>query len=84
MTPKVTFSSFVTSLYASTMQYLGDSSSPPDAEKLIMAKQTIDLLEVLEAKTRGNLDEEESRLMAQLLHDLRLRFVSAKKTKMNS
>jgi hypothetical protein len=39
------------------------------------AKHMIDLLAILEAKTKGNLTGEEERLLRQLLFDLRLRYV---------
>jgi hypothetical protein len=40
-----------------------------------MAKQTIDLLVVLQEKTTGNLSGEEERLLDQVLYDLRMRYV---------
>ena len=46
-----------------------------------MARQTIDLLGMLEEKTKGNLSGAEERLMAQVLYDLRMRFVEHAKTK---
>ena len=52
----------------------------PDTEKktvnLPMAKQTIDILGVLQDKTRGNLDVEEARLLKELLYDLRMKYVT--------
>jgi hypothetical protein len=50
----------------------GGQSVPPNPE---LAKFNIDLLEVLEQKTKGNLTEEESRLLGALLHEVRLRYV---------
>lgn len=44
--------------------------APPSA-----AKQTIDLLNILKAKTEGNLQEDEKQLMEGLLFELRMRFV---------
>lgn len=46
---------------------------------LDMAKQNIDLLEMLDAKTTGNLTTEERQLLHGLLFDLRLKFVEASK-----
>jgi len=77
-TPNVTFSSFITSLYASTVHYIGDGSTETKPRELEMARQTIDLIVILEEKTKGNLDEEETRLIAQLCHDLRVRYVAAR------
>ena len=74
----VSFSSFVTSLFVSALHYLGQSEEDPKP-RLVMAKQTIDLLEVLQEKTKGNLDEEESQHLAQLISELQLKFVEVSK-----
>jgi hypothetical protein len=74
----VTFSTFITSLYASTVHYIGDGSIKTSPKELEMARQTIDLIVILEEKTKGNLDKEEERLVAQLCHDLRVRYVKAR------
>jgi hypothetical protein len=73
--PGVSFSSFVYSLYVSALFHLGEGpeESEPDRQ---LARQTIDLLGILEQKTKGNLDEEEARHLHALLHDLRLRFLA--------
>ena len=42
------------------------------------ARQVIDILEMLQAKTRGNLDESERAMLESSLHDLHMRFVQAK------
>jgi hypothetical protein len=58
--------------------HLGDMSHPEaghTAENLLLARQTIDILAMLEEKTRGNLTAEEARFLRDLLADLRLRFV---------
>ena len=74
----VSFSSFVVSLASSAMVNLGEVGEPgagnptPD---LAIARQTIDLLGVLEEKTKGNLDDEEAKLLETVLYDLRLKFV---------
>jgi hypothetical protein len=47
---------------------------------LPMARQTIDLLALLEKKTRGNLSGEEERLLEQVLCDLRMRYVEVSKS----
>lgn len=46
---------------------------------LAQARYTIDLIGVLEEKTRGNLDEEEKAVLSHLLTDLRMRYVEASK-----
>ncbi|NDD90996.1 DUF1844 domain-containing protein [bacterium] len=57
------------------MALQGDGeNSKPD---LLMAKQNIDLLELMQEKTRGNLSLEESKLLEQLLFEARMKFVEA-------
>lgn len=77
--PAVTFGTFVLSLSTSALVHLGEGGGPEaegaETPNLALARQTIDILEMLEAKTLGNLDEEESRLLEVVLHDLRMRFV---------
>jgi hypothetical protein len=77
--PELDFSTFVLSLTTSAMVHLGEAPHPDGAtrKELTLAKQTIDLLGLLRDKTRGNLTEEESKLMEDVLYDLRLRYVSA-------
>ncbi len=73
------FSTFVLSLGTTTLVQLGDAPDPDSAlllpPDLEAARQTIDALALLEQKTQGNLDAGESRLLSNLLYDLRLRFV---------
>ena len=54
------------------MQAEGAAPVPPD---LALAKHLIDTLEVLETKTKGNLDEQESAVLSQVLRELRMIFV---------
>jgi hypothetical protein len=82
--PEMSFATLVISLSTSALLHLGVAPEPSDAPapevNLPLARQTIDILEILRDKTRGNLDESESRLLEQILHDLRLRFVAAKRS----
>lgn len=73
---KLDFTTFILSVSsASFMALQGEGgSSKPD---LLMAKQNIDLLELLHEKTRGNLSPEESKLLEQLLFEARMKFVEA-------
>jgi hypothetical protein len=76
------FSTFVLSLGSSAMVNLGKVPPPDSTEThkdLAAAKQIIDILGVLEEKTRGNLDESEEKLLKSLLYDLRVSFVDAQK-----
>ncbi|CAN5372067.1 DUF1844 domain-containing protein [soil metagenome] len=76
------FATFILSLNHSAMMHLGEAPHPEDERveiNLPLAKQTIDLLGLLEERTKGNLTGEEERLMTQLLFDLRLRYVERSK-----
>ena len=81
--PSIDFSTFALSLATSAFYHLGLVPDPetkqPLAPNLPLARQTIDTLEILQVKTRGNLDADESRLLESLLYELRLRFVDASK-----
>jgi len=75
----VNFSSFVISLASSAMVNLGEMPDPVSRERsmdLDLARQTIDLLGVLQDKTKGNLDDEEAQLMESVLYDLRMKFLN--------
>jgi hypothetical protein len=75
---RIDFSTFVLSLASSAMVHLGcvpDPGGQEEAADLNLARQTIDILALLEAKTRGNLTPEEGRLLARVLHDLRVAWV---------
>jgi hypothetical protein len=77
-TSQVDFGTFVLSLGSSALVHLGEIQHPesPEAkENLLLARQTIDLLAMLQEKTRGNLSEAEARFLSDLLADLRLKFV---------
>ena len=79
--PEINFSNFILSLSTSVLLSLGEIPDPISKEKnedLDMAKQTIDILGVIEEKTRGNLTKEEESLMENLLSDLRMRYVKKK------
>ena len=76
--PSLDFATFILSLSHSALMHLGEAPHPDDNEahvSLSLAKQTIDLLGLLEEKTKGNLSGEEERLIGQILFDLRMRFV---------
>ncbi|MCC6748674.1 MAG: DUF1844 domain-containing protein [Deltaproteobacteria bacterium] len=76
--PAIDFSTFVLSLSTSALVLLGEAPDPEGNRQrdLPLARQTIDILGILEEKTRGNLTDDEQRLLADVLYDLRLRFVS--------
>jgi hypothetical protein len=76
--PELNFSTFVFSLGTSAMYHFGDFPDPvtKKAERTLeAAKQTIDILAILKDKTKGNLSEDEERLLESLLYELRMRYV---------
>jgi hypothetical protein len=79
--PSVDFHTFVLSLGSSALLHLGELERPGAAgpeKNLPLAKHTIDILGMLQEKTRGNLTPAEDKLMESLLYDLRLRYVELK------
>ena len=73
------FSTFLLSLSTSVLVCLGELPDPLKNEKstnLPLAKQTIGIIEMLKEKTKGNLTEEEDRLIEGILYDLRMKYVS--------
>lgn len=77
------FSTFVLSLGSSAMVNLGQVPAPDASEPVVdlaAAKQIIDILGVLEEKTRGNLESSEEKLLKSLLYELRIHYVDAQKT----
>jgi uncharacterized protein DUF1844 len=79
--PNINFASFVLSLAATAAVHFGDRLEPGAAEPgpvdLVAAGQMIDILELLEQKTRGNLTPDERQLLETVLYELRLRYVEA-------
>lgn len=80
--PSIDFATFILSLSHSALMHLGEAPHP-DTDKveanLELAKQNIDLLGLMEEKTKGNLTGDEERLLAQVLFDLRMRYVERSK-----
>jgi hypothetical protein len=78
----LSFAAFVLSLAHTTAVHLGDVPDPasghPSPPNLQAASQMIDILALLEEKTRGNLTAEERQLLDQVLYELRLRFVEVR------
>ncbi len=77
----IDFNTFILSLSTSALMHLGKlPGDEGDATvNLAHAKQSIDCIAMLEEKTKGNLTGEEERLLSEVLYDLRLRFVAARK-----
>jgi hypothetical protein len=78
----LSFAAFVLSLAHTTAVHLGDVPDPASghtaAPNLPAASQMIDILALMEQKTRGNLTAEERQLLEQVLYELRLRFVEVR------
>ena len=81
--PHVSFIAFIYSLATNAAVHFGDLPDPftneartPDLEA---ASQLIEIIAMLEEKTRGNLSAEERQMIDQVLFELRMRFVEAKK-----
>lgn len=66
--PPVTFYTFVVSLGQAAMQHL--STEKPSEDDLLIAANTIQTLALLQDKTKGNLDDEEARLLEAILAEL--------------
>lgn len=71
---KITFSSFLVSLGRTALEHLGDTPETKTGADLALARQTIDLLGLVEEKTKGNLDAEEQKLLESMLYELRMRY----------
>lgn len=81
--PEVSFIAFLISLATNAAVHFGDVPDPLTDEKrppdLDAAAQLIEIIAMLEEKTRGNLTAEERQLVDQVLFELRMRYVEAKK-----
>jgi hypothetical protein len=77
----LSFTAFVLSLASTAAIHFGDLADPVSGERAPLnlegAAQMIDILALLEQKTRGNLTSEERSMLDQVLYELRLRFVQA-------
>ncbi len=76
--PEVTLATFIFSLSSSALVHLGEIPEPQTNRTevdLPIAKQIIDTLGMLQDKTKGNLDQDEERLLKSVLYDLRMRYI---------
>ena len=75
----LSFTAFVISLATTAAIHLGDVADPATGERpqanLEGAEQMIEILSLLDEKTRGNLTAEERQILEQVLYELRVRFV---------
>lgn len=81
--PKIDFTTFLLSLASSVQIQLGlvpDPTSKQISKNFPMAQQTIDLLDILKEKTKGNLNAQEEKLFEDLLFNLRMQYVALTKS----
>ena len=80
--PPIDFVTFILSLASSVQVHMGLIPNPGTGKpekNLNLAKQTIDILGVLQEKTKGNLEEGEDKLLEGILYDLRMKYVELNK-----
>ena len=81
---QVSFIAFILSLASNAAVHFGDMPDPMTGQRrepdLEAASQFIEVIAMLEEKTRGNLTAEERQFLDQVLFELRMRFVEAKKS----
>ena len=79
--PEINFATFIFSLNTSALMHLGVLEDPASGKKvknLAMGKQTIDILSMMEEKTKGNLSKEEESMLKNILYDLKIIYVKEK------
>jgi hypothetical protein len=80
--PRITFVAFLYSLASSAAVHFGDVPDPVTGEvrppNMEQASHVIEVLALLDQKTKGNLSAEERQFLEHLLYELRMRFVAAK------
>ncbi len=80
--PPVDFGSFILSLSTTAFIHLGEVSDPTGKQKMVnleAAKQMVDIIQMLKEKTEGNLTQEESSLIDNLLYELKLKYMAKAK-----
>jgi hypothetical protein len=76
--PEINFPTFIFSLNSSALLNLGvieDPATNQKAKNLLLAKQTIDILGMMEEKTKGNLSDDEANMLKTMLYELRMLYV---------
>lgn len=79
--PEINFPTFIFSLNSSALVHLGvieDPATGKSGKNLPMAKQTIDILGMIEEKTKGNLSDDEAHMLKHILYELRIIYVKEK------
>ena len=76
---RIDFPSYVLSYYTQGLMLLGEVPNPytnKKEEDLQSARHTVDILTILQEKTRGNLSKEEGELLDSVLYELRMKFMA--------
>ena len=83
MVSNVSFEAFIVSLATTAAVHFGDVVDPASGEtsepNLEAAGNAIEMLALLQEKTSGNLTDQEEQFLQQVLYELRMRYVEAKK-----
>ncbi|MGE0173863.1 MAG: DUF1844 domain-containing protein [Oligoflexales bacterium] len=82
-TANIDFSGLVLSFASAALSYMGVETDIQSGvgQNFVLAKQNIEILQLLRDKTRGNLTKEEETLIQNVLTDLKLKFTQLQKTK---
>ena len=75
---KLDFSGFILSLNTSALIHLGEIPDPESKQRMVnlpAAKHTIDILEIINEKTKGNLTNEEQKLIEDVVYELRMKYI---------
>jgi len=76
--PPIDFVTFILSLSQSALYHLGGFADPVSGKtsvNLDLAKQTIEIIDMLKEKTEGNLSDDESKVITNMLYDIKMKFV---------
>ncbi len=83
---KIDFTTFISSLYMSAIVSMGLMPDPVTKEKkknLNFSQQTIEILQILKEKTKGNLSEQEDKFLSDCIYNLMMQYVEAAKGEEN-
>lgn len=76
--PEVTFSTFILSLASSTLMHLGEVPNPETGKKeknIVLAKHSVDLLNMLSDKFSNGLSEDEKKLLQDILYEVKIKYI---------
>jgi hypothetical protein len=79
LTPPINFQSYIISYYMQGMVLLGEAPNPYTKkveEDIEAARHMIDILSMLEQKTKGNLDKEEQQFLESVMYELRMKYMA--------